>query len=86
MPRVSTNGKLIVLAAFVRNEEGELVPAFDPRQVDLEARAKREARIMAEQYVGVVAWSREADPSIGECSPPVGIFQSGEIRGWNEFG
>jgi hypothetical protein len=30
MPRMSTKGKLIVLAAFVKNEEGELVPAFDP--------------------------------------------------------
>lgn len=30
---MSAKGKLIVLAAFVKNDEGELVPAFDPRQV-----------------------------------------------------
>ena len=67
---MSTKGKLIVLAAFQKNDDGELVPAFDPRQVDTEDRAKRDARLMADQYVGVVAWSREADPAIGEYGPP----------------
>lgn len=33
---------------------------------------------MADQYDSVVAWSREADPAIGEYGPPVIIFQSGE--------
>ncbi len=76
---MSTKGKLIVLAAFVKNDEGDLVPAFDPRQVDTEERAKRDGRLMADQYAGVVAWSREADPSIGEYGPPVIIFQSGDV-------
>ena len=72
-------GKLIVLAAFNRNEEGELVSAFDPRQDETEDRAKRDGRMMADQHVGVVAWTREADPAIGEYGPPVIIFQSGEV-------
>lgn len=76
---VTTKGKLIVLAAFNKNDDGELVPAFDPRQVDTEKRAKRDARLMAGSYAGVVAWSREADPSIGEYGPPVILFQDGEI-------
>lgn len=76
---MSTKGKLIVLAAFNTNDEGELVPAFDPRQVDTEDRAKRGARLMADQYAGVVAWSREADPAIGEYGPPVVLFQAGEV-------
>lgn len=76
---MATKGRLIVLAAFVRNEDGDLVPAFDPRQVDTEERAKREARMMADQYAGVVAWSREADPALGEYGPPVVLFQQGEI-------
>lgn len=76
---MSTKGKLIVLAAFVKNDDGELVPAFDPRQVDTEERAKRDGRLMADQYAGVVAWSREADPAIGEYGPPVIIFRSGEV-------
>ena len=61
---MSTKGKLIVLAAFVKNDDGDLVPAFDPRQIDTEERAKREARMMAGQYAGVVNWSREADPAL----------------------
>ena len=76
---MTTKGKLIVLAAFNKNDEGELVPAFDPRQVDTEERAKREAKMMADKYAGVVAWSREADPMIGEYGPPVELFQAGEI-------
>ncbi|MES5047290.1 hypothetical protein ABVB72_18650 [Rhizobium nepotum] len=76
---MSTKGKLIVLAAFLKNEDGDLVPAFDPRQVESEDRAKREAICLADQYAGVVAWSREADPSIGEYGPPTIIFYSGEI-------
>ncbi|MBN9031216.1 MAG: hypothetical protein BGO05_11835 [Rhizobiales bacterium 63-7] len=76
---MTTKGKLIVLAAFNKNDEGELVPAFDPRQVDTEERAKREAKMMADKYAGVVAWSREADPMIGEYGPPVVLFQAGEI-------
>ena len=76
---MAERGKLIVLAAFVKNDDGELVPAFDPRQVDTEERAKREARTIADKYAGVVTWSREADPMIGEYGPPVVLFQQGEI-------
>lgn len=76
---MSTKGKLIVLAAFQRNEDGELVPAFDPAQMDSEERARRQAKMIADGYAGVVAWSREADPAIGEYGPPVILFQAGEI-------
>lgn len=76
---MSTKGKLIVLVAFVKNNYGELIPAFDPRQVDSVDHARRDARLMAGQYVGVVVWSREADPSIGEYGPPTIIFHSGEV-------
>lgn len=40
-------GKLVVLAAFSKTDEGQLVPAFEPRLVDTEERAIREARLMA---------------------------------------
>lgn len=42
--------KLIVLAAFKRGDEGEFIPAFDPRQIDTEERATREARLLATIY------------------------------------
>ena len=76
---MTNKGKLIVLAAFNKDDEGNLVPAFDPRQVDTEDRAKREARLMADQYAGVIAWVREADPNVGEYGEPVVIFQAGSI-------
>lgn len=72
-------GKLIVLAAFDKNDEGELVPAFEPRQIDTESRAVREAKLMAGQYAGVMAWSRDADPALGEYGPPTILFQAGEL-------
>lgn len=71
--------KRVVLAAFDADDEGNLHPAFDPRQVDSEERAVREARMMVDRHTGVVAWSRIADPMIGEYGPPDILFQSGQI-------
>lgn len=76
---MSGTGKLIVLAAFDRNDDGELVPAFDPRQIDTAGRAVREATLLAGSHTGVVAWSRDADPVLGEYGPPEVLFQHGEI-------
>ncbi|MGQ3214818.1 MAG: hypothetical protein ACT6U0_06320 [Shinella sp.] len=72
-------GKLIVLAAFNKNDEGDLMPAFEPRQIDTEERAISEARLMASHFAGVLAWSRDADPALGEYGPPSILFQAGEI-------
>jgi len=71
--------KLIVLAAFNKNDDGELVPAFDPRQVDTEERATREARMIQDNHAGVIAWSREADLVLGDYGPPVVLFSKGEM-------
>jgi hypothetical protein len=54
--------KLIVVAAFNRDEEGDLKPAFDPRQMQSEDAAKRLAKTIESQHAGVIAWSREANP------------------------
>ena len=71
--------KLIVLAAFDEDEDGNLKPVFDPRQVDNEDRAKRDAKLLAARHTGVIAWSREADPSLGEYGDPVILYQHGKI-------
>jgi hypothetical protein len=71
--------KLIVLAAFDENDDGDLTPAFGPRQMDSEERATREARLMKDKHAGVVAWSRIADPDIGEYGPPDILYQHGKI-------
>lgn len=71
--------KLIVLAAFDRGDEGEFIPLFDPRQIDTEDRAIREAKLLATSHPSVVAWSRDADPDIGEYGLPVILFKHGEL-------
>lgn len=72
-------GKLIVLAAFDENEDGELIPAFDPREFNDAGRARREAQVLAGKHVGVIAWQRTADPQIGEYGEPEVLFQHGKI-------
>jgi hypothetical protein len=71
--------KLIVVAAFDRGEDGELFPAYGPEQALSAERAVRTAKGLAERHVGVVAWSREANPAIGEYGPPVILFTAGEV-------
>lgn len=71
--------KLIVVMAFDRNDEGELVPAIEAQQHQSEDRAVRIARALSDRHVGVIAWSREADPNLGEYREPTVLFQHGEV-------
>ena len=80
-PKPDTPAKLIVLLAFVRDEEGELRPAFDAREMQSEDRAKIDGRRMASQgtYAGVIAWSRTADLVNGEFGDPQVLFRHGDV-------
>ncbi|MCA0276230.1 MAG: hypothetical protein LCH86_09510 [Proteobacteria bacterium] len=71
--------KLIVVAAFNRNEDGDLVPAFDPRQMQSEDAARRLAKMVESEHAGVIAWSREADPAVGEYGEPTILYQAGSV-------
>ena len=73
--------KLIVLLAFQPDENGDLQPAFEPREMQSEERAIREAKVMAAtgQYAGVIAWSRDARPDIGEYGEPEILFEDGDV-------
>jgi hypothetical protein len=71
--------KLIVMAAFDEKDDGDLTPAFDPKQYDSEERAVREAKMLKDKHAGVIAWSRDADPTLGEFGPPNILFQHGKI-------
>ena len=71
--------KLIVVAAFDLDEEGELQPAFGPADQISEDRAVRVVKALADKHAGVIAWSREANPQIGEYGPPTVLFQSGSV-------
>ncbi|MBB3147249.1 hypothetical protein FHS21_003665 [Phyllobacterium trifolii] len=71
--------RLVVVVAFSRADNGELVPAYDPMQFDTPEDATRMARYLAAKCAGVLAWSREAQPVIGEYGPPTILFQSGDV-------
>lgn len=71
--------KLIVVVAFDRDENGDLQMVFGPEEQQSEDRAVRIARTLATKHAGVVAWSREANPSIGEYGDPVTLFQAGDV-------
>ncbi|MGO4843242.1 hypothetical protein AB4144_64305, partial [Rhizobiaceae sp. 2RAB30] len=58
--------KLIVVAAFDQDDEDGFVTAFEPAQQQTEDRAIGLAKSLATKHAGVIAWSREANPDIGE--------------------
>lgn len=75
----SEMAKLVVVMAFKRNEDGELLAAMEPLQATSEGAAISRAKLLAADHDGVLAWSREADPAIGEYGEAVELFRSGEI-------
>lgn len=76
-----TPTKLIVYLAFVRDEEGGLQPAFEPREAQSEGAAKQQARLLwtTGKYAGALAWWRSADLVNGEFGDPVVLFQEGDV-------
>lgn len=76
-PPPPTPTKLIVYLAFVRDEEGALQPAFEAREAQSEAAAKKQARVLwsSGQNAGAIAWWRSADLLVASsgsrscCSP-----------------
>jgi len=73
------NPKLIVVVAFDRGEDGELFAGFGPADQQSEDRAVRTAKGLAAKHVGVIAWSRDADPALGDYGPPTVLFSSGDV-------
>ena len=71
--------KLIVVMAFDRGEDGELFAAFGPADQQSEERAIRTARQLSTKHAGAIAWSREAQPDIGEYGPPTTLFVQGDV-------
>lgn len=71
--------KIIVVWAFEYDDEGELRPAFEPREMQSEERAIAAAKIYATQYAGAIAWSREAKPDMGEYGDSIVLFKKGNV-------
>ena len=71
--------RLIVVVAFSRADNGQLVPAYDPMQFDTPEDATRMARYLAGKCVGVLAWVRDVQPDVGGYGQPTILFQSGDV-------
>lgn len=71
--------KLIVVVAFDRGDEGELFTAYGPTDQQSEERAIRTAKALVSNHVGVIAWSRDADPALGDYGPPTVLFTNGDV-------
>jgi hypothetical protein len=71
--------KLIVLMAFDKGEDGELLPAFEAREMPDERRAVAAARELARRHDGVIAWMRDANPAAGEFGRSEELYRAGEI-------
>lgn len=76
---MSEPGKLIVVVAFDLDDDGNLQPAFEPHEVLSEYQAKLLATNLAARHAGVLAWSRTADPQLGEYGDPVVLARYGLI-------
>jgi hypothetical protein len=79
LPITKLPAKLVVLWAFDRGEDGELVPAWDAREMPDERRAIATAQQIAHLHAGVIAWSREANPAAGEFGPSEVLYRHGSI-------
>tara|TARA_R100000365_G_C2746918_1_gene76426 strand:+ start:1046 stop:1297 length:252 start_codon:yes stop_codon:yes gene_type:complete len=79
MNKPTTPPKLIVVMAFQDDGEGNMRPAFDPREYQSEQRARIEAGSLINTYPAVIAWSREARPDIGEYGAPDVLFSFGPV-------
>ena len=71
--------KLIVLMAFDKTEDGELLPAFEAREMPDERRAIQTAKELSRRHDGVIAWSRDANPALGEFGISEELYRAGEI-------
>jgi hypothetical protein len=70
---------LIVVWAFDKGEDGEMVPAFDPREMPDERRAVAAAKVAAATYAAAIAWKRSVRPDRGEFGEPEILFQHGPV-------
>jgi hypothetical protein len=70
---------LVVMWAFDKNDEGDMVPAFDPREMPDERRAIAAAKLAAATHAAAIAWKRAVRPDRGEFGEPEILFQHGPV-------
>lgn len=76
---MSETPKLIVVMAFDLDESGDPQSAFEPLQFQSEARAISYAKGLTGSHAGVIAWSREANPDIGDYGESEVLFTQGIV-------
>lgn len=65
--------------AFDKSDDGELIPAFEAREMPDERRAIQTAKELSHRHDGVIAWARDANPALGEFGVSEELFRAGEI-------
>ena len=76
---MADDARLIVLIAFDYDKQGNMQPAFEPREMPSEDRAKLVALDLSRRHAGVIAWTRTADPRLGEYGEPVELARYGSV-------
>jgi hypothetical protein len=71
--------KLVVVAAFDPDDAGDLQAVFGPAEQQSGKRAIRTAKMLASKHGGVIAWSREDNPELGEYGPPTLLYLHGSV-------
>lgn len=72
--------KLIVVAAFDQDEEASFSRHLDPN-ISKRRKPPRARRTRWHIHAGVVAWPREAGPTLGEFGPPTLLLRAGDVPG-----
>ena len=70
---------LHVLMAFDRDDDGNLLPAFEAMQMPSEHSAVLRAKMIAREHAGVIAWTRPANPDLGIYGDAKVLYQAGEV-------
>lgn len=65
-------------SGVLEGRHGELMPAFEPREIRDEASAARTAKEMAHRHVCVITRTRTADLVNGIFGEPVVLFRNGD--------
>ena len=76
--------KLIVVMAFEDDGEGNMRPAFDPREYQSEQRARIEAGSLINTYPAVTLGRARRGPILANMALPMCCSVLGRCRIWND--
>ena len=71
--------QLIVVVVLTKAMQANCFQVGEPLQFETAERAVRAAKDLASMHAGVIAWSREARPDVGEYGQPTVLYTAGEV-------